>query len=85
MSGRGIEPRPVEGEAESDRAVPGEVDTTAALLAGYPHVVGCAPCLDYAGRHERELTNDALVSATLAHHAADHLHDPLTVASQHFA
>ena len=85
MSAETAGPRRHEAGGAPERGAPGEVDTTAAVLADYPHVAGCPPCLEYARGHEHELAVRALVSATLAHHATDHRRDPLTLASQHFA
>jgi hypothetical protein len=83
---RGTRPR-VGRAPGSDDTAPGtvDVDTPVAALAGYPHVRGCLPCLEYVRWRGHDLVGIALVSATLAYHAVDHRHDPLTVASQHFA
>jgi hypothetical protein len=62
---------------------PGE--PAADLLASYPHVAGCPACRAYAQDRAATHPRTSLVSATLAHHDAQHLADPYLVASQHFA
>jgi len=85
MSGNGAGLSRDRGWGEWNDADPDEVDAVLAVLASYPHVARCAPCLDYALRHRCELSDGPLVSATVAHHATDHLRDVLTLASEHFA
>ena len=54
------------------------------LLAGYPHIAGCHPCLGYTRDHLTELPPVDVLIAALAHHDSGHRYDLIHGPAQHF-
>jgi hypothetical protein len=64
------------------RTDPDQVART--LLAAYPHVANCSPCLGYTLDHLTELPPLGLLIAVLAHHDSSHRYDVIHGPGQHF-